>query len=677
MAVSEDQNQQETNHPIDEGELEQYGVWVKAGPEDVIEAEAEDEAFSLADLSEDELTEAGTDLLSDEGVSLEIPAESQGVEDLDLGEDLSFDDELEEVAINDDSESLELDSLEPDLEDEPDIAAGVDSAELAISGDDNELVELTLDDAASGIEETDDELETLDLDMGEPAESLEPEEDELLSLDEEELTPGTESEDLGIDLSDSAAEEPDTIPAEPVDGLDDLDLGDDLELEDLGESSPAPAPPPADESGDGVIDDNLSIDEDLPEDLNDLTLDLDDLDVDSFEETEPAETVEDLDEAGAVTADIAPEEPQTLDEPDDSMDLSTLQEAEGGFTDITEDELTQADEGELPELSPDDELDLGDTEDLGEEDDLLADLGTAAEREAAEEREAVAAQTTAANDRSLSLLESIERELSSIRSELGDLKRELGELRSVPQPVSEVPTDEDETSGGFFDAEDDDETISLTGDEMANIMNTAEFTEETGEPTEFDDLPAPPEPADEGGIELSDDVTSDDGEVDEISLGLPEDETVPLELEVEASTEDALGGSPDEVEALAGIDIDAELADIEDLEDSTESMPAIEAELPDLDLGVETSVDESPEEVVLDAEPLDVEPLPEVSRPDELSIGDGAETMPDNLKTEMKTVLQYLDQLLEALPEDKITEFAKSEHFTVYQRLFEELGLEQ
>lgn len=676
MAVSEDQNQQETNHPIDEGELEQYGVWVKAGPEDVIEAEAEDEAFSLADLSEDELTEAGTDLLSDEGVSLEVPPESQGVEDLDLGEDLGFDDELEEVAINDDSESLELDSLEPDTGDEPDVAAGVDPAELAISGDDKELVELTLDDTASGVEETDDELETLDLDMGEPAASPELADEELLSLDEEELTPGieTESEELGIDLSDSVAEEPDVIPAEPVDGLDDLDLGEDLELEDLGESSPAPSPP-ADESGDGVIDDNLSIDEDLPEDLNDLTLDLDDLDVDSFEEAEPAETVEDLDEAGAVTADIAPEEPPALDEPDDSMDLSTLQDAEGGFTDITDDELTQADEGELPELSPDDEMDLGDAEDLGEEDDLLADLGTAAEREAAEERETVAAQTTAADDRSLSLLESIERELSSIRSELGDLKRELGELRSVPQPVSEAPADDDETSGGFFDAEDDDETISLTGDEMANIMNTAEFTEETGEPTEFDDLPGPPEPAGEGGIELSDEGASD--EVDEISLGLPEDETVPLELDVESSTEDALGGSPDEVEALAGIDIDAELADIDDLEDSTESMPAIEAELPDLDLGVETPVDEAPEEVVLDAEPLDVEPPLEAGQPDELSIGGDAETMPDNLKTEMKTVLQYLDQLLEALPEDKITEFAKSEHFTVYQRLFEELGLEQ
>ena len=51
--------------------------------------------------------------------------------------------------------------------------------------------------------------------------------------------------------------------------------------------------------------------------------------------------------------------------------------------------------------------------------------------------------------------------------------------------------------------------------------------------------------------------------------------------------------------------------------------------------------------------------------------------LPDNLKGELKSVLGYMDQLLESLPEDKIEEFAKSEHFDVYKRLFEELGLEQ
>ena len=34
-----------------------------------------------------------------------------------------------------------------------------------------------------------------------------------------------------------------------------------------------------------------------------------------------------------------------------------------------------------------------------------------------------------------------------------------------------------------------------------------------------------------------------------------------------------------------------------------------------------------------------------------------------------------MDQLLESLPEEKIQEFANSDHFDVYKRLFDELGL--
>lgn len=52
-----------------------------------------------------------------------------------------------------------------------------------------------------------------------------------------------------------------------------------------------------------------------------------------------------------------------------------------------------------------------------------------------------------------------------------------------------------------------------------------------------------------------------------------------------------------------------------------------------------------------------------------------AEELPSNLKQEVKTVLSYMDQLLESLPEDKIEEFARSEYFETYKKLFEELGL--
>ena len=49
--------------------------------------------------------------------------------------------------------------------------------------------------------------------------------------------------------------------------------------------------------------------------------------------------------------------------------------------------------------------------------------------------------------------------------------------------------------------------------------------------------------------------------------------------------------------------------------------------------------------------------------------------IPSHLKQELKTVLAYMDQLLEALPDDKIEEFAKSEYYDTYKKLFKELGL--
>ena len=47
----------------------------------------------------------------------------------------------------------------------------------------------------------------------------------------------------------------------------------------------------------------------------------------------------------------------------------------------------------------------------------------------------------------------------------------------------------------------------------------------------------------------------------------------------------------------------------------------------------------------------------------------------ERLKSEIRSVLSYLDKLLDSLPEAKIEEFARSEYFDTYKKLFEELGL--
>jgi len=52
-------------------------------------------------------------------------------------------------------------------------------------------------------------------------------------------------------------------------------------------------------------------------------------------------------------------------------------------------------------------------------------------------------------------------------------------------------------------------------------------------------------------------------------------------------------------------------------------------------------------------------------------------SVPEVLKDELKAVLAYMDKLLVSLPDEKIQEFAESEHFEVYKKLFEELGLKE
>ncbi|MDR0562459.1 MAG: hypothetical protein LBG73_07190 [Spirochaetaceae bacterium] len=46
------------------------------------------------------------------------------------------------------------------------------------------------------------------------------------------------------------------------------------------------------------------------------------------------------------------------------------------------------------------------------------------------------------------------------------------------------------------------------------------------------------------------------------------------------------------------------------------------------------------------------------------------------MREQLKAVLVYMDQFLDALPDDKIGEFAESKHFDVYKKLFNELGLD-
>ncbi len=207
---------------------------------------------------------------------------------------------------------------------------------------------------------------------------------------------------------------------------------------------------------------------------------------------------------------------------------------------------------------------------------------------------------------------------------------------------------------------DDDESITLTPDELSNIVS--------------DDLAV--SPYGEGEEVLTDDL--DDLE--------PVQEFDGFDTDTDSDSDSAISpeGSffQDEEEGPVAL-TDEELADI--LEGTAiEEAPADEmpAEAPyEIAPPEEAAIQEAPViEPTPDAAALD-EPAAAVEEPaaqeepragrmaDELSLETGIK------KEELKKVISYLDELLGQLPEDTVREFSRSEYFNLYKKVIEELGV--
>ena len=119
---------------------------------------------------------------------------------------------------------------------------------------------------------------------------------------------------------------------------------------------------------------------------------------------------------------------------------------------------------------------------------------------------------------------------------------------------------------------------------------------------------------------------------------------------------DYLSKTPEEAEQNVNPEEVLELPESEETENAKENESAEE---------VETEKTEATQENISEPEELSSEE-PETKESKDIS---------DDLKTEIKSVLSYMDQLLENLPENKIAEFAQSEQFDTYKKLFKELGL--
>ncbi|GHU15705.1 hypothetical protein FACS1894163_03450 [Spirochaetia bacterium] len=243
--------------------------------------------------------------------------------------------------------------------------------------------------------------------------------------------------------------------------------------------------------------------------------------------------------------------------------------------------------------------------------------------------------------------DSLDEELSIDELSLSDLEG-LGDEISLDPESSETPV-----------------TVDLDLEESA---------EDAADLSEF----SVPSPDVEEELELS---ISDFSAGNESNEAPAEDTLPPLASEEEESfaqvipegfvveEEDAVVSDDDRLETAFEEPREEETTDSTDLE-----LVAVDRDSPPdltLDDGLEEEAGENPVAEEETSAPL---PLEEETLEEAVPETPGAD-IPAPFKQELKTVLSYMDQLLESLPEEKIEEFAKSKYFDTYRKLFKELGI--
>ncbi|MDR1239666.1 MAG: hypothetical protein LBK27_06105 [Treponema sp.] len=206
--------------------------------------------------------------------------------------------------------------------------------------------------------------------------------------------------------------------------------------------------------------------------------------------------------------------------------------------------------------------------------------------------------------------------------------------------ITENPLEEPSLETLSFD---DDDAGDGSGDDIHIDLDFENIDLEAHEKSESFDLDEPSDLPEE-----------------EIALSIPES-SEDLDLDIPGDTSGL--GSPVEEENLSiipdGFVVEAEDSPVP-LEEDLEEDVLSDGDIDTLEKSSET---------------LDLEE-PDLGLPAEAGGSGDSLNIPPDLKQGLRTVLSYMDQLLESLPEDKIEEFAKSEYFDIYKKLFKELGLD-
>ena len=494
-----------------------------------LDFDEESDDLAMEDSADDELPELDDmmDFDDDEPAIEEADAEASGGLDFDLGED-------EDMGIG---ETGALDEEELDLEAES--VAEADESELDdVDSADSDLADIQMDlDDLDQTEETDMVAEEADLDL-----DLEPDDEEVAAFEAEgpAADDGADALDLS-DLEDLVDSDADMDLADvTVEASDDAGMDLDLEL-DAEEVTAFEAEGPAADDGADALD--LSDLEDLVgsgaetelegeavEALDDTDLDLSDLDDIIDAKEEPAQA--DLSAEGSDDPDL---DLDLEDEGSDDLDLDLDLEAEP----TTEEPILES----SADLNGTDELDLSDLDGLMESDETPAEAVAIEEVgddleldfEVDESAAETAAVETAETPDQLDMpdlekmLESDETPTSEGTEELDldlDLETE-GAVEASMSPEEQPPSDDAE----FLDIE----KMLEVGEDTASAEGGAEETLELDLEAVMDEAAQPKEPELELNLDLGDDMVETESALD-ISESAEDD----LEFNLLGSDEETL-----------------------------------------------------------------------------------------------------------------------------------------
>ncbi len=101
-----------------------------------------------------------------------------------------------------------------------------------------------------------------------------------------------------------------------------------------------------------------------------------------------------------------------------------------------------------------------------------------------------------------------------------------------------------------------------------------------------------------------------------------------------------------------------------------QEIPAEDEEVGDIQLVAEPEPEPGPPAADPAATPPAADPVPEAPETA------GGAQVGGPVREDVRSVLAYLDQLLDALPPEKVREFAQSRHFSTYKKLFREFDLD-